>query len=129
MNIFSRLLQLSKNISAIYPMTKGYIALFGFAGDYRNFLMSLDCKRYIICTCSIKIKFAKMTLENKSVSSAIFGMILIIVLFSRIFGGIRIWLERNYNVDCNPQDFLFVGTDYVAFTVVAPFFCLCSGKI
>ena len=22
----------------------------------------------------------------------------------------------NYNVDCNPQDFLFIGTDYVAFT-------------
>ena len=22
----------------------------------------------------------------------------------------------NYNVDCNPQDFLFVGTDYVAVT-------------
>ena len=23
----------------------------------------------------------------------------------------------NYNVDCNPQDFLFVGTDYVALTM------------
>ena len=22
----------------------------------------------------------------------------------------------NYNVDCNPQDFLFIGTNYVAFT-------------
>ena len=25
----------------------------------------------------------------------------------------------NYNVDCNPQDFLFVGTDYVAVTFLA----------
>ena len=43
MQIQSQLLQLSENKIAIYPMIKGYIAIFDYAGDYRNFLMSLDC--------------------------------------------------------------------------------------
>ena len=41
--IIFRLSQLSKNKIAIYPMTKGYIAIFFCAGEYRNFLLSLDC--------------------------------------------------------------------------------------
>lgn len=30
----------------------------------------------------------------------------------------------NYNVDCNPQDFLFVGTDYVAVTIFFDIFLI-----